>query len=362
MCCNHRSARDCRRLPMTEREPSPTSCQLWGTIRLTLRSARASRLMFGDKLSIRLTSANDGYVTLFDLNSENELTLLFPTQTDFREGISNEIRAHRPLIVPNELHGFTFTARDPIGPGRAIAIVTEDRVGFRPSAGAASQLQFNRQQAAPHEIHLRAPVRRVDRGRREQGRSMGRRLRRLRYKQVISALPANRDANRRRSRSVRNHGLRVHSEREEVGGGEMNTRFKPFALVAAWMFSAMFACGSSAALVRVLEHPGAGTVIAYAAEPGGLAYDGPDGRPQSVCRSAASIHRSSDGRGIDASLGPRRRARIDFRGTEANGARLTARPQPLSRREPGAASVQAPARRWGPAGGGTHAGRAYNRQ
>ena len=89
-----------------------------------------NRLRMGDKVSIRLTSANDGHLTLLDLNSNNELTLLFPTQLDFERGISDKIRAHRPLTVPNELHGFRFTAGEPIGPGQAIAIVTRDRVDY----------------------------------------------------------------------------------------------------------------------------------------------------------------------------------------------------------------------------------------
>ena len=57
----------------------------------------------------------------------------------------------------------------------------------------------------------------------------------------------------------------------------MNKRFKPLALVAAWMFSAMFPYGASASIARIHDNPQAGTVISYAAEPGELAYDGPDG-------------------------------------------------------------------------------------
>ena len=58
------------------------------------------------------------------------MTLLFPTQVDFDKGISDRIWAHRPLTVPNELHGFTFSAQKPAGPGQAMAIVTRDRIDF----------------------------------------------------------------------------------------------------------------------------------------------------------------------------------------------------------------------------------------
>ena len=89
-----------------------------------------NRLRIGDKVTIRLTSANDGHLMLLDRNSRNDLTLLFPTKLDFDAGISDSISAHRPLTVPNKSHRFTFTAGEPVGPGQAIAIVTKDRVDF----------------------------------------------------------------------------------------------------------------------------------------------------------------------------------------------------------------------------------------
>ena len=43
-----------------------------------------NRLRIGDDVSIRLTSAKDGHLTLLDRNSKNELTLLFPHSGGFR--------------------------------------------------------------------------------------------------------------------------------------------------------------------------------------------------------------------------------------------------------------------------------------
>ena len=89
-----------------------------------------NRLEIGDIVSITVTSTTDGHLTLFDRNAKNELTLLFPTEKDFKHGISDKIWAHRPLIVPDKLHRFKITAQEPAGPGEAIAIVTKDRVDF----------------------------------------------------------------------------------------------------------------------------------------------------------------------------------------------------------------------------------------
>ena len=99
-----------------------------GAIDIDIRPG--NRLRIGDDVSIRLTSAKDGHLTLLDRNSKNELTLLFPTQVDFKRGISDSISAHRPLTVPDKSHRFSFTAQEPAGPGEVIAIVTKDRVDF----------------------------------------------------------------------------------------------------------------------------------------------------------------------------------------------------------------------------------------
>ena len=123
------------------------------------------RLTEGEGLSIRVTSAQEGHLTLFDLNSENQLTLLFPTQTDFKAGISDGIPADAPLTVPNELHGFSFRAGKPLGPGPRDCNRHQGSGRLGPIAAAVSQLQRDWEQAGSREIHLRAPVRRVDRGR-----------------------------------------------------------------------------------------------------------------------------------------------------------------------------------------------------
>ena len=57
----------------------------------------------------------------------------------------------------------------------------------------------------------------------------------------------------------------------------MNTRCKHLAGAAAVVLSVMCVRESSAGLVTMQEDPQAGTIIAYSAESGGLAYDGPEG-------------------------------------------------------------------------------------
>ena len=84
----------------------------------------------GENVSFRVTSTEAGHLTLFDLDSEGTLTLLFPTRDDIEAGISGAILANQPLTVPNERHDFFITASEPLGPGRTVAIVTKDLFDF----------------------------------------------------------------------------------------------------------------------------------------------------------------------------------------------------------------------------------------
>ncbi len=82
----------------------------------------------GDEVQFQLTSAVDGYLTLFDLTVEDDLVLLFPTDEDRSAGKTGRIRANSALTVPDPSYGFSFEAEGPAGKGKLLAIVTEDPV------------------------------------------------------------------------------------------------------------------------------------------------------------------------------------------------------------------------------------------
>ncbi len=79
-------------------------------------------------MQFQLTSAVDGYLTLFDLTVEDDLVLLFPTDEDRSAGKTGRIRANSALTVPDPSYGFSFEAEAPAGKGKLLAIVTEDPV------------------------------------------------------------------------------------------------------------------------------------------------------------------------------------------------------------------------------------------
>ena len=57
----------------------------------------------------------------------------------------------------------------------------------------------------------------------------------------------------------------------------MTSRYRCLVSTAAFAFWVVCVHGASAGIVRTIDNPQAGTVVVYAAEPGHVAYDGPDG-------------------------------------------------------------------------------------
>ena len=99
-----------------------------GSDTVTIDIDPSSSVGLGQRTSFTTTSAEDGYLTLFEFNANQKLRLLFPTREDLDAGLSDRIRSNVPLRVPNDAHDFEFTASEPVGSGNIIAIVTKDRV------------------------------------------------------------------------------------------------------------------------------------------------------------------------------------------------------------------------------------------
>lgn len=80
----------------------------------------------GDRFQLRITSAFDGYLALFDVNEKNEVTQLFPNPRSKLANRDGMIRANAPLTIPDPSYGFEFRGSKPFGRGRLIALVTRD--------------------------------------------------------------------------------------------------------------------------------------------------------------------------------------------------------------------------------------------
>ncbi|MEN8219663.1 MAG: caspase family protein [Pseudomonadota bacterium] len=86
------------------------------------------RFKAGEAMKIKLRSDHDGYFLLFDINSDNELTRIFPNKYSEREGKDGYVRAGKTVTIPAPEHNFQFTADEPFGKGLLVALVVEDKL------------------------------------------------------------------------------------------------------------------------------------------------------------------------------------------------------------------------------------------
>ncbi len=82
----------------------------------------------GEVMQIRVTSPRDAYLVVLDLNAQGQTTQIFPNKFSDKAGKQNRIVAHRPITIPDANYGFKFFAREPIGRGQLLAIVSEDPI------------------------------------------------------------------------------------------------------------------------------------------------------------------------------------------------------------------------------------------
>ncbi len=88
----------------------------------------ASRARVGQEMRFRVTSERPGYLILLDIDAAGQLRQIFPNRYTDAAGKDNRIRAHHPITLPDARYGVVFTAEEPLGRGRLLAVVTEDPV------------------------------------------------------------------------------------------------------------------------------------------------------------------------------------------------------------------------------------------
>ncbi len=112
--------------------PYPTAITEWlahdNTLGIQLEIIPRARVQLGEATKIRVTSPKNGYLVILDQNANGELLQIFPNRYSDKAGKTNRIAAHRPITIPDPYYGFEFRAREPVGQGQLIAIVSEDPV------------------------------------------------------------------------------------------------------------------------------------------------------------------------------------------------------------------------------------------
>ncbi len=96
--------------------------------RLAIQILPSGRFRLGQEMRFRITSQQEGHLLVVDLNAGGELTQVYPLDQGAVGAIDNRLRPGRALILPEPHSGLIFTASEPTGTGRLVAILTEEAV------------------------------------------------------------------------------------------------------------------------------------------------------------------------------------------------------------------------------------------
>ncbi len=99
--------------------------------RITVRTDRDDVVRRADRIAVFFETDEDGYVTLFRIDTDGRIRILFPTQPwDDNFAISG--RRYRVPHPQGSRDGYTFAVDDYPGVGYLVAVVSRDPYGFEP--------------------------------------------------------------------------------------------------------------------------------------------------------------------------------------------------------------------------------------
>ncbi len=80
------------------------------------------KLAIGEKISFSVTSSEKGYLNIVEIEPNGNVNVLFPN----KYVTSNEIVADKEKKIPQDIGGFNFKAREPVGKSQLYALVTKE--------------------------------------------------------------------------------------------------------------------------------------------------------------------------------------------------------------------------------------------
>jgi hypothetical protein len=108
---------------------------------LSLEILEGNRLLVNDTMTYRITSEQDGYLLLLDINARGEAVQIYPN--DICQDQVHRLQSGQPLLIPeNAYSGCRFRAVEPRGKGRLIALVTQDPVQLDDITGSHKDLEI----------------------------------------------------------------------------------------------------------------------------------------------------------------------------------------------------------------------------
>lgn len=84
----------------------------------------------GQEMRFRVSSQEAGHLLVLDLNAGGELSQVYPMDGGEISALDNRVRAGRGITIPSPSSGLRFTASEPTGRGRLLAILTPEPVAL----------------------------------------------------------------------------------------------------------------------------------------------------------------------------------------------------------------------------------------
>jgi TolB-like protein len=106
--------------------------------RIRISILPTARFHLGDEMQFRVTSQQSGYLTVLDINAQGQVSQVYPLGTA-QPGTSNgRISPGQPVTIPEPYSGLRFTAGEPTGTGRLLAILSSHPITAAALAEAES--------------------------------------------------------------------------------------------------------------------------------------------------------------------------------------------------------------------------------
>ena len=84
--------------------------------------APRTRIPLGQDISLTFRSSKDGYLNLVEIEPNGNMQVIFPNKYKGE----NQVKALQALRIPEDIGGFRFEAREPVGQSRIVALVTRN--------------------------------------------------------------------------------------------------------------------------------------------------------------------------------------------------------------------------------------------
>lgn len=98
--------------------------------RLAISLLPGPNYRLGQEMRFRVSSQAEGHLLVLDLNAGGELSQVYPLEGGEIGAQDNRVRAGRGITIPSPSSGLRFTASEPTGRGRLLAILTPEPVAL----------------------------------------------------------------------------------------------------------------------------------------------------------------------------------------------------------------------------------------